>query len=305
MSDREILEEARALIEAKKYREARLILQDIPNNPTAAKWIAKLDDMPLAATSLRENPPSSLRNAKPLPEPDTFSTAQYMSPTPAAGAQNLPMQILRVAIGVFVAAVLIYVFRDEGGPIMDLLSAVNPPQTYTDERITLTHSSGWQKQDLSTHGWCRGVENECMYFIKHSPNVGLLFTFTPLSDRYSADEFADFNWENDREDTVFVKRNRHLQNITLAGFPAVAQMYTLTEHDENGGEFYMVDIYAADGLNGYIINVFANTACNLNSRIAEVNEVLSTLRISSPYGTVSADGYSPASPVALTIPACG
>jgi hypothetical protein len=103
---------------------------------------------------------------------------------------------------------------------------------------------------------------------------------------------------------VFVKSNRSLQDLTIAGMPTVAQMYTQSEKDENGGEFYMVDIYVVDGLDSYIINSFANTPCNLQRQIQEVNSVLSTLRVASQNGLAGEDGYSTASPVALTIPAC-
>src|SRR5688572_15896043 len=45
MSDEHILQKAKALIQQKQYAQARKLLHGIPNNPTARKWLAKLDEI--------------------------------------------------------------------------------------------------------------------------------------------------------------------------------------------------------------------------------------------------------------------
>lgn len=67
-NDQEQLERARALIKAKKYSEARRILEPL-NHPTAQSWLAKLDEKaisPTATAKQKTTPITSKRNPIPL-----------------------------------------------------------------------------------------------------------------------------------------------------------------------------------------------------------------------------------------------
>jgi hypothetical protein len=304
MDDKAILAEAREKINAKQYREARLLLQDIAYNPTAAKWIAKLDELDLRQLEQKPLPQSasSFGISKPLPD----LAAPPVRQSQQAGSKA-PISVIRVAVFIVacIAALVVSSLR-RGNPFQALGNLLNPSQTYSDSRISLTHSSGWSQQDMSSHGWCRddSTNFQCLYFIKHSPNIGMLFTYASLSRVFPPAEHAESDWQYDVQDTVFVKRNRQLQDLSVAGLPAVAQMYTQSEKDENGGEFYMADIYIHNGLDSYLINVFANSACNLEREIDKVNAVLSSLRVVHENTLAEEGGYTEASPVTLSIAAC-
>lgn len=297
VSNRPILEQAHAKIQNKQYNEARQILQKIPSDPTAAKWIAKIDDILTREASATFTPKTRVE----APDIDLDRLASN-PPKPAKNETASSPKILSVLYAtMLIAGALVLVIAFAGEFLGDLFPSL---QTHQDSRIFLAYSSEWSLQDMTTHGYCKTNLDECLYFAKTSPNVGFLVEYIPLSNYRTAAEMAENGWQSEVDDPVFIRSNRSLQDLTVAGFPAVAQFYNQSEKDENGGEFYMIDVYFADGLDGFIVNIFANTACNLAGKIGEVNTVLSSLRIASRNGGTAEDGFTPASPTALTIPAC-
>lgn len=60
MSERENLQKARDLISAKNYDEARAILGKMPQNQTAQKWLAKLDEIAPSKTQYSTKPQNKL-----------------------------------------------------------------------------------------------------------------------------------------------------------------------------------------------------------------------------------------------------
>ncbi|MBZ0310427.1 MAG: hypothetical protein K8I82_30480, partial [Anaerolineae bacterium] len=63
-NEKEILEQAKNLIIKKQYQEARQLLLPIKNNPTAQKWLEKLDE--IAPVKIPEPPPPPSNE---IPEP--------------------------------------------------------------------------------------------------------------------------------------------------------------------------------------------------------------------------------------------
>lgn len=72
---REALLEARDLIKAKRYDEARFILKSI-DHPTAVEWLAKLDQIAPVAPQVEDNPFDS-------PFDDPFAPSMQQTPRPA------------------------------------------------------------------------------------------------------------------------------------------------------------------------------------------------------------------------------
>lgn len=52
------LETARSLIQQKKYKDARKLLNTIPDDPTARKWLARLDEISPEPVNVGQNRPS-------------------------------------------------------------------------------------------------------------------------------------------------------------------------------------------------------------------------------------------------------
>lgn len=309
MNDRSLLERAHAHIQQKDYRAARQILLEIPNNPTAIKWLAKLDTLierPVAKPQSGQSSTFTPKVRKPLPDvPDIdLDSLAPKKPSTQNGTGSKPNLLSIGYATVIIAGALLLGFALASDFLSDLFGGLGPGQTFQNDRILVSSAAAWETNPLQDHGWCHGEGLECLHFIKTRPNVGLLFTYVPLSDYFSSTYFAQFNWDDSVGDPVFVKRERVTQDVTIGGLSGVAQMYYQSENDENGGEFYMLDVYVADGLDGYVINAYANTPCNLSRKMAEVNAVLSTLRFTSTNTPVLEDGYTPASPVAITISAC-
>jgi hypothetical protein len=294
MSARATLEQAHALIQQKNYREARLLLAQIAEHPTAAKWIARIDELTDGAyapsTASRPTPGAAkTRSANPKPAP---------AKTHSADRPNL---ISALYVGFGTMLVLFFVF----GLMRDIfVDYFNPLITFADDRVTFLYPAEWEPQEITNHGYCRDVYDECLIYIKTSPNVGFLVNYIPLNNYQSARELAEAEAGYGLADPIYQEFDHEYQEFSLGGFPAVALLHRVSEKDENGGEFYMVDILVADGLDSYIINLLANNACNLNRRINDINAMLSTLRFSSTNVALAEDGYTPPSEVRLTIPAC-
>lgn len=313
MTNREILEQAHALIQQQKYREARQLLQPIADHPTAAKWIAKIDELTAnsaAKASLSASRPAPQTTPQPKtvddlfdkPRPGAQPAAKALKPATKSAAKSSSEQAISLVytlFGIGVVLVLIYGFTRE-----TIIELFNPLVTFSDDRITLNHGAGWEVQPFTEHGYCKDVYDECLYFVKTSPNVGLLVDYVPLTNYSSSGEVADTHLDEGLNDATFPESGHQFQDLTIGGFPATAMLFSITEYDENGGEFYMVDIFIVDGLDSYLINLFANTACNLNRRIDDINTVLSSMRFRSTNVPTAEDGYTAATPVALTIPAC-
>ncbi|MDX1992322.1 MAG: hypothetical protein SF029_08035 [bacterium] len=77
------LQQARTFIQTRRYREARAILQQLPNDPTAQKWLTKLDSMmsasdgaPASNGQASDNP--ALQQARQLIQEKRFDEARAL-----------------------------------------------------------------------------------------------------------------------------------------------------------------------------------------------------------------------------------
>ncbi len=85
-TEKEILEQAKTLIIKKQYDEARQLLLPIKSNPTAQKWLEKLDE--IAPVKTPEPPPA-------FPEPEPVSRFAPPPPAPAVVPEETPVSPIR------------------------------------------------------------------------------------------------------------------------------------------------------------------------------------------------------------------
>jgi hypothetical protein len=96
MSANEELQKARTLIQAKRYAEARQVLQQI-DHPTAAKWLARLDEVAPEKPSPPRTPP---RQVQPTPMPPRQKPAQTVERRRGSGClRSLLLLVLIVVVG--------------------------------------------------------------------------------------------------------------------------------------------------------------------------------------------------------------
>lgn len=306
---RETLEQAHALIQQQKYREARQLLQPVADHPTAAKWIARIDELTAksagSASSAARPAPQTAARVKTVddlfdePRPGIGAAMKPKAKAAARSSSEGAISLVYTLFGMGIVVVLIFAFARE-----TIIELFNPMVTLSHERFTLNHGSVWEPQPLTNHGYCRDTFDECLVFLVTSPNVGFLVDYVPNTNRYSSRELAENERYYGETSEMFPEYEHEFQDLTVGGLPAVALKFRVVELDENGGEYYKVDILIADGLDSYLINLNANTACTLNRRIDDLNAMLSSLRFRTANVPTAEDGYTAATPVALTIPAC-
>lgn len=87
------LEQARELLKARRFDEARALLQSMPNDPTAQKWLAKLNEMYPEQLTASQTPEPVVA---PLPQPEPVTSATIAPPDLSAG--NIKLEAARQLI---------------------------------------------------------------------------------------------------------------------------------------------------------------------------------------------------------------
>lgn len=331
---RAILIEAHTLIQNQQYDEARALLEPIANNPTAAQWLEKIDEIlpPTAKSRPRPKPstasevsPAS-RPARPQTQAPTPSPSSWDSRTPETfhiQAKSVRSQetkqnrqtaaLIAGMLGVTALIVGVVLFLN-GFSLSQIFRSMH---THTNNRMTLQHSTAWFEQDTTRTRWCVYSGNDCLYHLWHPSGAEFFIQVVPLSRPVSADEFAAYNWNQEQDDQKYYEDFLELLDLTVGSHQAMMQAYGSQEmyvasHAEEwvadpereaqlwGGR--IIDIYIVDGTTGYVFT-FASSAgdCELTKLLPEFSEIMSSVRFISETIAPAEDGYTPATPVTLTL----
>jgi hypothetical protein len=122
----QVLEQVRELIKAKKYDEARRILRNLTNNPTAQKWLQKLDEIDPPKQVVRATPPVRV-----ITTPVTQSKTPARNYTLVALLSGLVGLIVGLALGVSVIGPRLTNINATSEPTETLVAASLPTQSPT------------------------------------------------------------------------------------------------------------------------------------------------------------------------------
>lgn len=318
---RAILMQAHTLIQDGLYEQARVLLLPIADNPTAASWLEKIDEIvPPTATRPRKS------KTEPEPEDPSLPSAleeAYLIRAARArvkAAEEKRQRFILIAGALSVSVVIVGVVLFLSG--FSLSRLLRPMHTHTNRLMTLQHDNDWVEMDTAETRWCLYTDNHCLYHIWHPSGTEFFIQIVPLDYPMSADEFAAFNWNNDLNDPVYYEDFLELLDLTVGSLTAMMQAYGQQEAyvpaDVNewtpdpereaalwGGR--VIDIYVANDSIGYIFT-FVNSVedCVFYEMLPELSEMMSSVRFISDTIVPAKDGYTLATPVtlALNMPWC-
>lgn len=122
------LQAARELLQEKRYQEARSLLQTIPSDPTAQKWLAKLDQIaptaPQRSSKLNTQPVRSTYYPPTPPQypPPEYSPVQYppVYVVEQSFTGKLVFTILLLLIGIIPGIIALSIFAREAKAAQDV-----------------------------------------------------------------------------------------------------------------------------------------------------------------------------------------
>lgn len=301
---RAILIQAHTLIQDGQYAQARALLLPIADHPTAAKWLDKIDetlspDKPRKRKPKVEAPPAPRQDEKPA------SATSAVKSKPKSSESQLAV-IIAGTVGVCVLIFGVFFLLSGESLNIKLPRLIHETQTYTNSYMTLQHSTSWGEQDLSEISWCRSIDYvECLHYAVNGSGMELFIQNVSLPQYLAPDEFAAYNWNSDLENSRYRFQNPALFDTVVGSVPALIQMYEI-EDRASFGEGFIIDIFVPDGYNGYVFSfTTGRNICALDDRLlAELGEIMSSVRFRSQTASREADGYSAASPVTFTVPKC-
>jgi hypothetical protein len=262
------LMQAKALIQQKRYDEARAILEGLPFNKTAFEWLTKLDQIAPQAVPASP-PPNSQARAELPPLPPKYSSPKSK---PSGGVGKAIIIIGQVIVGV-VALIVVIGLRE--GSLSDIIDDRFFGGSYEGQYLSISYSGKWDKWSSDWATYCKESDEECFLtlILPDNPSThasAMVFDFDAMSDPngYIKDLANDY-WDDPGYE--FVRQSY----VTIAGIEALA-IHDIYYHPEDPA-YHTMRVYIPVKNGVLQVNCWSQDAAVQEARIEDYLKVLGTI----------------------------
>lgn len=281
--EKEQLLQAKALIQQKRYDEARNILEGLPFNETAFQWLTKLNQIAPAQpiNSFSNAGPSFPSNAAPTAA-KTSTTELPALPPKRASAYQPPKSkgflnyLGQGLVGIFF--LVIYVVLRFGGFSLfdDLSSSLFGGGTFDSPYFIIEYSGDWEEYSNTWATYCQEPDENCFLTLIREDSIpvhasAMIFDFDVISDTQSYLNGLAGNYDDGDPQWKFVRQS----TVSISGVQATV-IHDIFYHPEDPA-YYNMRVYIP--VKGGIIqvNCWSQDEGVQADRVDDYLEVLGTI----------------------------